>query len=708
MKRFYIFPSLLLLTLVSFAQEGNWCGTDQMLQQWLDADPKNQIEFLTTQEMMKNSEGENTKAPLIVVPVVVHIIHSNEDGNISKAQIEDGIRALNEDFSKTNADITNVRSVFSSVTADVEIEFRLAKKDPQGNCTEGITRTNSIQTFDAGNNVKSLRPAWNPAKYLNFWVVSSIGSGTGGTTLGFAQFPIDGAWNTYGSVIIHRAWGAIGTSAPSDGGVISHEVGHNFALLHTFQGGCGSFCDQTGDFVCDTPPASGPTFNCNNSLNTCSNDTQGGTSGNQNPYTSNVPNMNENFMSYDDCRASFTNGQKSRMRSTIAFFQNLRDLTSQSNLIATGTNDGFTGPICPPVADIHFLQEFVCHGGAVSFSDNSYGTVSTYEWSFPGGNPAASFSATPTVTYSTPGVYDVTLKVSNSGGSNSITIDNAVIVGDTTVAEPGFEYVSGFETPTVIGDDWIAVNPTGSAVWSRSTLGSFSGVASAFLNNNINREGEVDYLISPPIDLSVVQDPSFEFMVAYKQKSSGTNDILKCAISTDCGQTWNLRAFFSASQYGTGIATNNFVPQSSSDWRKMSVTLTQPMKESKNALFRFEFTSAEGNNIFIDDFKVIGSSVVGIGENSLLNKEFSIYPNPTSSIGSTTIRFTSDKEVKRARLYVTNILGKEVKEVFQGELLNKAEYKFNLETSDLSSGVYFVTLRSAEGLMVTKKLIVSK
>jgi PKD repeat protein len=70
-----------------------------------------------------------------------------------------------------------------------------------------------------------------------------------------------------------------------------------------------------------------------------------------------------------------------------------------------------------------------CAPLVVQFTDASTGSVDTYAWTFEGGNPATSTDANPTVTYETPGVYDVTLVVSNASGSNTLVINDHITVG---------------------------------------------------------------------------------------------------------------------------------------------------------------------------------------------------------------------------------------------------------------------------------------
>jgi len=72
----------------------------------------------------------------------------------------------------------------------------------------------------------------------------------------------------------------------------------------------------------------------------------------------------------------------------------------------------------------------ICSGESVVFNDASSGSITTYNWSFPGGSPASSADMNPVVTYNVPGVYDVTLTV-----GNGVEIDSETKIGFITVAE---------------------------------------------------------------------------------------------------------------------------------------------------------------------------------------------------------------------------------------------------------------------------------
>ncbi len=92
---------------------------------------------------------------------------------------------------------------------------------------------------------------------------------------------------------------------------------------------CGSDCDTTGDEVCDTPPTL-PSNGCT-TANQCSNDMMG-----PSPFTQDMTDQLENYMSYNSCQNMFSVGQKNRMRGFLTNLDTLNGLYLDDNLIATG------------------------------------------------------------------------------------------------------------------------------------------------------------------------------------------------------------------------------------------------------------------------------------------------------------------------------------------------------------------------------------
>lgn len=100
-----------------------------------------------------------------------------------------------------------------------------------------------------------------------------------------------------------------------------------------------------------------------------------------------------------------------------------------------GNGDGFTldktTPICPtepPVADFTANSTQICVGQTVSFTDISTNIPAGWTWTFEGGTPSSSTVQNPTVTYNTPGVYDVTLVAANYNGTNTIVLTDYITV----------------------------------------------------------------------------------------------------------------------------------------------------------------------------------------------------------------------------------------------------------------------------------------
>jgi hypothetical protein len=66
-------------------------------------------------------------------------------------------------------DWDQVQPEFLDVVGNVGVTFKLAQKDPDGNCTNGITRTVSTLTYEGNQDMKDLIQ-WPRNRYLNIWV----------------------------------------------------------------------------------------------------------------------------------------------------------------------------------------------------------------------------------------------------------------------------------------------------------------------------------------------------------------------------------------------------------------------------------------------------------------------------------------------------------------------------------------------------------
>ena len=148
MKNLIISVFCFLIGIPSISAQ-NWCGTIAHQQSLIQNQPEKAARLQERMEQFNSLQKENSAKGIknnehYIIPVVFHIIHEGGSENISLNQIEDQMRILNEDFARLNPDTTNTPSVFAEYAGDTNIEFRLAKIDPNGDCTQGVTRTYPI------------------------------------------------------------------------------------------------------------------------------------------------------------------------------------------------------------------------------------------------------------------------------------------------------------------------------------------------------------------------------------------------------------------------------------------------------------------------------------------------------------------------------------------------------------------------------------
>lgn len=695
----------LLFPFLSFSQHTHrhtsgerLCGTDSLYRQALtNPEVRKQREELEkfTQYFIENKLYQQEK-DVKVIPVVFHVIHNYGEENISKAQILDALRIINEDYKLLNTDQGDVISQFQGIIGNPQIEFRLARKDPNGQCTDGITRTASTLTFSASDNVKDLI-SWNTNKYLNIWIVDALESGAGG----YSYLPGTTINANYrGIVLVHSQLGSIGTSSGTNfsARTLTHEIGHFMNLLHTWgysnEPAVSTNCSMDDD-VTDTPNTIGSLLTCDLAQVSCSS----------------LDNV-QNYMDYATCAIMFTQGQVARMLAALnSTVGGLSYLWQSSNLIATGTNDGYSTAQCAPKADFIASSTRACAGASISFTDLSYNADVdgswTWSWTFTGGTPATSTQQNPSITYNNAGTYNVSLVASNSTGSTTKTKTQYIKIapiggGENVPVAEGFENASFPSHPSDATKSWT-IEGTSSVKWERSTVTHASGVACIRLRNLNIAAGNVNTFTSPNIDMTNIGSPvNISFKVAYAQKNNASVDKLRVLVSKNCGLTWQPRY----SRIGVGLATNggayvatNFVP-TATQWREETVSINV-LANSPNAIIQFEMTTDGGNNIYIDDINITGA--VGIDEQNSPVSEFQIYPNPVSY--DSYISFYL-KENKPVSLRVYDMIGKAVFYEDMGVLPAGAYDKAVSEAVPaLRSGVYILEL-NAGGIKSSRKFVV--
>lgn len=662
---------LLLLVLIftytfSFGQHTHKCGINYFDSIEVAKNPeilkKRQALEAFTQSYIKQKSKNNER---LVIPIVFHVLHDYGPEWIDADRINTAIEIINRDFNAENSDLSTVIGEFKSIIGNTNIEFRLAKIDPEGNPTTGINYYHTDLTYNATNALKYEIRNWAPQKYLNVWSVRSIES----NAAAWSHYPgISSALD--GVVSIYKYIGS--------GHTLTHEIGHYLNLAHpwgsTNEPGKEENCDMD-DNVEDTPNTIGADQNCNFNQESCGS----------------LDNV-QNIMEYSTCDAMLTIGQTERMRAALnSTISSRNNLWSETNLIETGTIDGFVDIGTAPVADFKDEARTICPGDVVAFKDYSSGGYATeWEWTFEGGEPSTSTLQNPDVVYNTPGAYNVSLTAKNDQGESTVTREEIVVVID-----PNY----GIIAPTVVTmeDENFPFYPNDPLLkWSVRKESDdewelFVGEENNAMRINNTAGGVLkNSLITSNIDISGIDNPDYiYFDLAYAQKTSTSHVELKAFISIDCGTTWLMRFYKSGkslSTTGGEYVRSDFVPEAG-QWEQMKIDIST-FKDVEHLLVKFESSGDNGNFLYIDNLSVGNvSSVKNINDAKYLK----VYPNPANH--KITINYTPINN-SEFNIQIANVFGKIVWSKNYLNINTPINESLMIPELRIKPGVYFISVVS--------------
>ncbi len=638
---------------------------------------------LAAQEFLSRGRQDHE---LYVIPVVFHVIHDNGPENISTVQIQDAMDILNRDFRKLNPDTSQIVAGFVDVAADIDVEFRLAKRDPQGNCHSGINRIESDLTYAGDNEMKQLIN-WPRESYLNVYVAAEAGGAAG-----YTNYPSNWGAGTDGIVLKHEYVGSIGTGNPYRSRTLTHECGHWLNLPHTWGSSNNpnqpDNCD-VDDGVEDTPLCLGsPVGFCDPERTTCGS----------------LDNV-QNYMEYSYCSRMYTTGQRARMRAA------LNSSTADRNQLWTPQNLEDTGVfeeelLCKAEFTVDRFE--VCIGEEVQFTDQSFFGVTGWSWDFGDGTVLAGEVDTvhqnPVHAFNEAGEFDVYLTVSNATGvvtsQSPVTIS---VLGEgvlPAVLEDSFEPEEGTWSEGL----WSVETLSGQPWQIRQTTG-YTGSRSLFVRNRQNVGGEITRVTSSIYDAGGLAALYIGYKYAFSHRTTGeTDDRLKLQVSKDCGQSWNTRQFHrglidlaTAPDHG-----GNFYPSGTDEWAGHIEEVDNPIYLVPNLRIRFEFESKGGNNVFLDDLNIYGvdtlGNVVNLAEaDPELAFGLNAFPNPSEG------HFTVD--ARWAGLGAVLIL-RDAAGRLERQMLLRGEGGRRARLEGLTPGVHLLEL-TADGRREVLRLVVT-
>lgn len=670
------------------------CATDYLESEMRNNDPELDQKFLNIDDFHKHlaqyeQSSSKTTAPILTVPVVVHVMYADETDNITMDQINDAIDVINEDFRRQNADANLTRAIFQGVAADIEVEFKLARLGPNGNCTDGVNRVQTNLSINANDNIKPLSN-WDNKKYLNIWVVRNIQlpNQPSGTVLGYAYRPNPGqSFRQDGVVIRHDMMGRIGT-ATGIGRTLTHEVGHYLGLQHPFDNGCFG-----GDNCTDTPPVASASTGCNLSRNSCNNDSP------------DLPDQIENYMDYadDECTNMFTQQQSNIMRGNLNNSSMRGYLISGNNPNNTGIVDGQVLP-CSPEVKYSTSSSLICEGESVKFKDRTvYGNPVSYNWSFPGGQPASSTAKNPTVVYTTKGSYDVSLSVTNAQGSSALTNYNKIAVRPIGAPVWLNTFSEDFEQWNIPNNNWFVETDVDTIDFFTTQNIGFNSNKSAKLNCFDIENTRVISLVTNSIDLTNTKTINLKFDYANTSKiNPNLTDRLRIYTSTDCGLTWALKRNLTGAALQSAPARNSaFIPAGPSQWKSADYAIFGISFEP-SVMFKFEYTAnGFGNNFYIDNVKV--ETTISVKEEEPRPLNVFIYPNP--AVGTINVELSAIERDNYA-INLLDISGRLVKTLVKNEMLSVGTHRFESNfNSKISKGIYFIEIKNSKGSKIEKLII---
>jgi hypothetical protein len=232
--------------------------------------------------MHSSTQGAASVAPLKclnkTLSVAIHIVtDSLNQPNITQQQINDGLDTVNHDF------------------APICLRFKI--------CSQDTIYSYKYYRFDKQLETPEVESIYSVANIINVYIVGSI---VNPGVAGFAGPTGNIAVLSHGCITDYKCW--------------SHEFGHFFSLLHTFDTAAGSEfvnesnCATAGDLICDTradiDPA--PITNCQ------------WTGTNQDANGDYYTPIIGNIMSYhpSTCKTPFTVGQLNQMLNYYITFRN--------------------------------------------------------------------------------------------------------------------------------------------------------------------------------------------------------------------------------------------------------------------------------------------------------------------------------------------------------------------------------------------------
>lgn len=370
------------------------------------------------------------------------------------------------------------------------------------------------------------------------------------------------------------------------------------------------------------------------------------------------------------------------------------------------------------IPDFSASETNVAIGAQVNFTDESWGDIVSWYWTFEGGTPATSSEQNPSIKYNEAGTYDVMLTVSNAEGDeetitkrNYINVAESYNMSDATVTvkdalfydsggpngnypdndlhvmtfKPGIQgamiQVEFLEFSTESGYDILRVYD-GTAVATSQCLAELSG-GNAGKYTASNADGAL----------------TFRFLSDYAMNDKGWKAVIRCvggemsvnveaAQDTIClGQYVDLFANVSGGSYEY---TYSWSPAELFDNPTIQNPKARPTESGETT---FTLTVCDGVTTKEASVSVFAVTCENVDEQIIDNVV--VYPNPANDV----LYVSLAEESGNISWTLFNINGQIVKKAM--EQSNSFEIKLN----EINSGIYFLNI-NLDGKQMMRKVVV--
>lgn len=327
------------------------------------------------------------------------------------------------------------------------------------------------------------------------------------------------------------------------------------------------------------------------------------------------------------------------------------------------------GIIVPLVASFNVSTFQTIAGNTVQFNDNSYGTPSSWQWTFEGGNPSTSNESNPIVTYTTPGTYSVQLSVGNQYHTDD-TVFHSIVVEDNF---DNLSCNSGFEN------------------WNNSYPNCWNGNTNEITSSHVVR----------------VDENTYEGNYSCKIINGMTNAFLNFStkpITVENGNFYKVKFYVKGkgkifvSLYDERESNYGFSPDveatqiDTNDYILFSQTV-KALNTTNNAEFviKVASTNVSKNHLTIDDFTVQQDTTTNIPFIPIV--DFDVFPNPSQN-GIFTI---NSSEKLLIEVYNTMGLLLKTEQIFDKQEINLNEF---------SKGVYYIKATNDKNHYNVKQIVI--